>query len=138
MLQRYCRPTRNCWSQVVRDVARQDLPKLYSKAAVVYETCMVGTERMPVEATLYGAILFSSTRCSLLIYEKRDWPIPSRNIVDFANITNHLAHILDHYEEEYRDQQAMRELYGVTLSHESLMAEALRFYHYATAIDTIH
>jgi hypothetical protein len=56
---------------MVHGVARQDLPELYSQAAVVYEACMVGTERMPVEATLYGAILFASTRCPVMLINEK-------------------------------------------------------------------
>jgi hypothetical protein len=60
---------------VVSGFKRSELPSLYRRAKVVVDWCMRGTERMPIEASVNGALLLTSECQSAT--DRRDFPLPS-------------------------------------------------------------
>ena len=58
------------------------VPKqLLASASIVIDWCMVGTERMPVEAVLCGAVLLTSACRKGGGADPRDFPLPAQNVL---------------------------------------------------------
>ena len=98
---------------------------------------MVGSERMPIEATLCGAVLLTGEcQCGR---DRRDFPIPARNVLKSLpmapraaaasgeeSLRHAMTRILGAYERERADYAAMRRLY-FGLGAQSMKEEARRF-----------
>jgi hypothetical protein len=115
-----------CTAIIIKGFTRAQLPPMYDRAKVVIDWCMRGSERMPIEAVLRGAILISSA-CEC-VQDKRDFPIPGRNIIPhtavyFSALRSTLQRVLQKYDEEYLAYADMRELYGRHISAQSLDLE---------------
>lgn len=122
-----------CTAIVLRGFTREQLLPLYGRAKVVIDWCMRGTERMPVEAVLHGALLVSSA-CQC-VQDRQDFPIPQRNIITSDGMSldllpGVLERVLLHYHDEYADYEQMRELYGRVVTSMSLQDEVLSWYNY--------
>ena len=65
---------------VVKGYKRSELPKLFRSAKVVVDWCMRGSERMPIEAVLNGALLLTSNCQSAT--DRRDYPLPPVGVVN--------------------------------------------------------
>lgn len=89
---------------------RKELAQLYRRAKIVVDWCMIGAERMPIEASLYGAALV--TNDCIGGGSQRDFPIPKRNLLvqpsDFQEV---IPRIFANYEQEQHDYAPMRSLY---------------------------
>ena len=123
-----------CTPVVAKGFTRPHLLGLYARAKVVVDWCMRGSERMPIEAVVHGAILISSS-CGC-IQDHRDFPIPPRNIIPQGAEAEHklllkstLARVLrGYYGEELEAYAGMRELYGRNLTVQSLEEEVRVWY----------
>jgi hypothetical protein len=117
-----------CEAILVKGFKQTDLPALYDRAKIVLDWCMVGSERMPIEAGLRGALLVSSP--CFCVQDPRDFPIPKRNIVKNENdaLKEAMNRIFNNYEQEFAEYEEFRELYR-TLGLKTLAAEAEAFYY---------
>ena len=89
---------------------RPQLEDLYRRAEIVVDWCMVGAERLPIEAVLYGAVMLTSP--CMCGNDKRDFPIPDRNVLhSAADFKTAIPRIFDNYQREQRDYATMRSLY---------------------------
>ena len=68
-----------CEVVLVKGLPRAEVGRLLAAARIVVDWCLIGTERMVVEAVLCGAVLLTS-HC-LCGTEPRDFPIPERNLL---------------------------------------------------------
>ena len=115
-----------CEAVVVDGYKRVDLLVLYKKAKIVVDWCMLGTERMPIEAVLNGAILITS-ECGCG-QEVLDFPIPPENFVSQINVSTFklrdvVTRAMTHYEDEYGKYKNIRQLYEKNISALSLRNE---------------
>jgi hypothetical protein len=108
---------------------RKELAQLYRRAKIVVDWCMIGAERVPLEACLYGAALVTN-HCRGG-GDQQDFPIPKRNILtdreahdrqlpaDFQEV---IQRIFANYEQEQRDYAPLRSLYrglnGISMANE--------------------
>lgn len=114
-----------CHVTYVHGFKRSDLPALYAKSKVVVDWCMVGSERMPIESTLYGTVLLTSACKSG--DDTRDFPIPRRNVLNNTNqLKSALMRILVNYNSESADMEPVRALYR-HLSSKTLAQETRAF-----------
>ena len=129
----------NCTATVVQGYSESQVDELLREAAVVVDDCLVGSERMPIEAVLCGAVMLTR-RCGneSSIPHARDFPIPRRNILPSglgstraagARYVQVLARVLRDLEGEARDYAAMRTLYTEEISASSLRREASEWLH---------
>jgi hypothetical protein len=116
-----------CTVTVMQGMKQAELGPLYDKAKIVVDWCLVGSERMPIEAGLRGALLVSSNCKS--VKDFRDFPIPKRNIVENEKdaLKEAIGRILKDYETELVDYEEFRALYR-GLSAKTLGWEAKSFY----------
>jgi hypothetical protein len=110
----------------VKGFERKQLPALYSRSKVVIDWCLVGSERMPIEAALYGTVLITSDcKCG---DDRRDFPIPARNVLKRPHqIMGALRRVLEDYEKEKGDMLPLRQIYG-GLNHATLERETMQWY----------
>jgi len=125
-LSKYCKEL-NCTATRVEGFARSALPALFNQAKIVVDWCMVGSERMPIESGLWGAVLLSSS--CLCVQDYRDYPIPKRNIVNDEGdeLKQAVKRILENYQQEFKDYVDFRALYR-NLNSSTLTLEAKSFY----------
>jgi hypothetical protein len=116
-----------CTTTVMKGMKQKELQSLYEKAKIVVNWCLVGSERMPIEAGLRGALLVSNNCKS--VKDFRDFPIPKRNIVENEKgaLKEVVGRILKEYEKEFVDYEEFRALYR-GLSAKTLAWEAKSFY----------
>jgi hypothetical protein len=116
-----------CTTTVIDGMKQNELQTLYEKAKIVVDWCLVGSERMPIEAGLRGALLVSSNCKS--VKDFRDFPIPKRNIVENEKdaLKEAIGRILKDYDQEFVDYEEFRALYR-GLSAKTLGWEAKSFY----------
>jgi len=69
---------------VLRDYNQLELIELYKEAKVVFDWCMRGSERVPLEASLFGAVLLTNNCESGSDFS--DFPIPSKYKFNHENI----------------------------------------------------
>lgn len=117
-----------CNATVVIHFQRSALPDLFDRAKIVIDWCMRGSERMPLESSLRGAILVTSPcQCGS---DFRDYPIPQRNVVSDAGdaLKDAMKRILTNWEKEYEDNARFRQLY-TDLNATTMMWETKTFYY---------
>lgn len=136
----YCKEL-GCKAIVVEGFARDELPKLFDRAKIVIDWCLIGSERMPIEASLHGALVVTS-KC-LCGQDYRDFPIPPRNVIDSKEgngdqiridgtetgnaLKAVLERLLKNYDQEFEDYAQLRELYS-NLDLKTLTWEVKSFY----------
>jgi hypothetical protein len=64
---------------LVQHKSEAQLLDLYRRATVVFDWCLVGSERMPLEASLFGALFITSSTCGCG-GDFSDFPISSRYV----------------------------------------------------------
>jgi len=109
---------------VVTGYSRDDLLQLQLKAKVVVDLCMRGTERMPIESSLHGVVLFTNACQSG--EDKEDYPVSERHrTISFEGILK----AIDNYAEEVMDpgQVKLRRLYGFEINRESMARDVERW-----------
>jgi len=77
-IQQACRTKDVCQVVVIRGMNRSTVLEHLSNAKIVVDWCFVGSERMPIEAVLCGAVLLTSASCEGRGSEL-DFPMPARN-----------------------------------------------------------
>jgi hypothetical protein len=93
---------------LVKGFKQTDLLALYDRAKIVLDWCMVGSERMPIEAGLRGALMVSSPY--FCVQDSSDFPIPNRNICTLKEAVSRIFH---NYEQEVAEYEVFRELGSV-------------------------
>lgn len=122
-VQRACHGLR-CEVSVVRGKSATEVRQLLSRAKVVVDWCMVGVERLPLEAVLCGAILITSASCEGG-HHPLDFPIPRRYVLrSGAELRASLARALRSFESEASAFAPMRRLYGRETNGSSMASEA--------------
>ena len=114
-----------CEVVLVKGLPRAEVGRLLAAARIVVDWCLIGTERMVVEAVLCGAVLLTS-HC-LCGTEPRDFPIPERNLLATrrpGDLRRAIPRVLGDFERETAEYAGMRELYG-SLDADSFRAETL-------------
>jgi len=115
---------------IVQDISRKKLLELMTQAKVVVDTCMVGSERMPLEAALHGAVAitdFCGTGSDDI-----DFPTSRGHKVNGrSNIFHAIVKAVRDYPTEVMDegQVALRKRYGSDIGRASLAKEAQQFLH---------
>ena len=128
---RACNQSR-CEVVVVNRFTRQAVMALLARASVVVDWCMVGTERLPVEAVLCGAVLLTSDCRDGGALDDRDFPMARRNLLSNASeLSGAIGRVLSNLDEERRDQQRLVELYDTGTSAATMEEEV------AAAVETI-
>ena len=120
----------HCEPLIVRQLNHSWVEELTREAAIAVDDCLVGTERLPVEAVLCGASLLTR-RCRSGPHSQ-DFPIPTRNVLPAglnasARATAYvsaLARILRNQHREARDHAPLRDLYTNDVTAHSLLEEA--------------
>lgn len=123
-------PEWNCTVQLVQGFDKAGLLDLFARAMLVVEVCLVGSERLILESSLYG-VLPILTDC-LCGNETRDFPIPRRNLVSGqheAVFDDVIPRVLNNYETEHGGYADMRRLYAETVNAASLEEEMRMFLH---------
>ena len=101
-----------CEAIVVNRKSRGEVLRLLARASVVVDWCMVGTERLPVEAVLCGAVLLTSNCREGGASDVRDFPIARRNLLrDPAELTEAIARVVANLQYERESQAEMVALY---------------------------
>ena len=73
---------------------------------------MVGTERMPVEAVLCGAVLLTSACRKGGGADPRDFPLPAQNVLDdLSQLPVAIDRVLSNFKEEQQAMARMIALY---------------------------
>ena len=128
--------TTKLWPSVEFHVAtklrRSRLVQLMKDAKVVYDDCMVGSERVVLEASLFGAVVVTND-CNVGS-RFADVPIPSRvsgslnaSTGDYGEyLVGVIVDVLRNYEDRLADQAAAR-LYFSKLGAMSLQEESVMF-----------
>ena len=107
--------------------SREEVLRLLEAAKVVIDWCLVGAERLAIEAMLCGAVLLTSA-CKAGL-EPRDFPLPRRNVLDApANLTAAIPRVVRGFAREQQRGGATRvaKLYGA-LDAASMRKEASTF-----------
>ena len=114
-----------CSSLRVTNRTRAQMLELLSSAMVVVDWTMIGSERMPIEGVLCGAVLVTgATHCG---QDMEDFPIPRRNVLTHPrNLSAAIPRILANFAREQRGYSFMRQKYRALGSH-SLRREAAAF-----------
>jgi len=122
-----------CEAVLVNGFAPDALVKLLARAKIVVDWCMRGAERLPLEATLHGAVLVTSS-CQVA-RDQRDFPLPERNVLSFPErIPGAIRRILRDFEQEHADMQPMRDLYR-SIGPASMHDEACAFVRFASGAE---
>jgi hypothetical protein len=117
---------RLCDAVHVTNVSRTRVRHLLERASVVVDWCMVGSERMVLEAALCGAVLLTN-RCASGS-SSEDFPIPPRHVLPSADeLAPALRRVLAEERAERRAQAPLRELYTRQHTEQGLRADARRF-----------
>ena len=104
---------------------REEVLKLLEAAKVVVDWCLVGAERLAIEAMLCGAVLLTSA-CKAGL-EPRDFPLPRRNVLDApANLTAAIPRVVRGFAREQRSATRVAKEYDA-LDAASMRAEASTF-----------
>ena len=114
-----------CEAVRVLRLPRSRVKALLHRASVVVDWCMVGTERLPVEAVLCGAVLLTG-RC------RRgggayvaDFPLPPQNVLSSpSELPGAIARVLDGGAAEARAQAQMVALYEEHTTPTTMATEA--------------
>lgn len=111
-----------CRSMVLRGVSRKNVQALLLQAKVIVDWCMVGLERLPIEAVMCGAVLITS-RCGHS-QDTRDFPIPPQNILNTSReLQQALPRTLTNFATEAPAYDGMRRLYSDYINATSMQAE---------------
>jgi len=127
---------------IVSNKSETELLGLYRRATIVFDWCMVGSERMPLEASLFGAILVTSTSCGCG-GDFSDFPISSRYLYSGGNaseadsefhtwITKLFEALYGASFWDHVPNFAPMRLRSITYSRQSMASEAARFYEHVT------
>jgi hypothetical protein len=114
---------------IVQGFTRSAVNQLLNEAMIIIDWCVIGSERLPIEAVLNG-VIFVTTDCACA-QDRRDFPLPAGNILSreaspehvfltFKNIVNNFSAI----QEEYAP---MRKLYGSYIGQETMANESKFF-----------
>ena len=123
--ERACNRSQCTVVRVIRK-SRLEVQQLLLSALVVIDWCMVGTERLPVEAALCGAVLLTSDRCGGA--DTRDFPVDARNrLHDPSGLPGAIARIAADPPAHRAAQSRLVALYGEGTTPASMGAEALAF-----------
>ena len=118
-----------CSSVRVVNRTRSEVAQLLAAADVVIDWCMVGSERMPIEAVLCGAVMLTNECMGGA--DKEDFPIPRRNVLPAATAIDELpgalARILANLPRERLSYTRMRQLYTTEITPAGLRREAANF-----------
>jgi hypothetical protein len=109
---------------VVSGFKRSELPSLYRRAKVVVDWCMRGTDRMPIEASLNGALLLTSECQSAT--DRRDFPLPSFALTSRSTLDTRLRGLLANYGLYWDAYAPLRTLYR-NISLSTMVSEAQLF-----------
>ena len=124
-LQHACSDGLNCTTTVVKGYSRAEVLRKTLRAKVVVDFCMIGTERMPVEAVLCGAVLLTWASPLCEGSHSADFPIPRANLVSSeADLAAAVGRVLAHYEEERSLMEPLRRLYAEEVGAASMRQEA--------------
>lgn len=118
-----------CTSVRVVNRTRAEVAELLSAASVAIDWCMVGSERMPIEAVLCGAVLL--TNDCMGGSDRMDFPLPPRNVLPapsgLSGLQNALSRILSNMERERRGYDRMRRVYRTVRTAKGLREDAWAF-----------
>ncbi|KAL1519853.1 hypothetical protein AB1Y20_023356 [Prymnesium parvum] len=114
-----------CESVRVHNYTRAKVLELQRAAMIVVDWSMIGSERMPIEGVLCGAVLL--TGAHLCGQDLDDFPIPRRNVLRHpSNLTAAIRRVLSDFAAEQRAQAWMRRKY-MEINARSLRREAAAF-----------
>ena len=114
----------NCTIVKPSGLNQSQLLDLYARAKIIFASCMVGSERMPLEAALNGVVMMTDNCWTGS--DTRDMPIPKRNVVTPETIGEALHRILANFIEEQADYDGLRSVYK-HLGPDSLEEDTKRF-----------
>jgi len=126
-IERICKEI-NAVAIVVKGYKRSELPKLFRSAKVVVDWCMRGSERMPIEAVLNGALLLTSNCQSAT--DRRDYPLPPVGVVNSKTLSENLKYLIQNYATIWSEYEPIRKLYRGLNS--KTMAEDTRTFIYSS------
>lgn len=96
----------------VHHMPRSHVKTLLEEASIVVDMCMVGLERLPIEAALCGAVLITSSCRKGHGTEARDFPLPAGSILTNASqLATTFRRVLARFEDERRGMQRLVQLY---------------------------
>ena len=96
----------------VHRLPRSKVMQLLEEASIVVDMCMVGTERLPVEAALCGAVLVTSSCRKGHGADARDFPLPAGSVLSNATgLGAAFQRVLANFDDEQRGMSALVKLY---------------------------
>lgn len=107
-----------------RGLNQMQLIDLYDRTKIIFASCMRGSERMVLEATLHGAVLVTDNCWTGS--DTRDFPVPKRNVVTPNTLPEAFDRILKNFIAEQADYEGLRSIYQ-RLGPRSLEEDTKRF-----------
>ena len=96
------------WSS--RRWPESDMNHLRATAHIILDWHLVGSERLPLESVLCGAVMITSSAGASR--DRRDFPLPARNVLNNSSqLAEAIPRILANFDEEQRDMEPMATLY---------------------------
>ena len=114
-----------CQVRMYTHLPRPALLEELKRVSIVIDHCLIGSERLPIEAVLCGAVMLTWNCQSGT--DSRDFPLPRPNVLPLsggaAELKTLIDSILGNFSAEQRNMLPMRELwFGTNAS--SMRAEA--------------
>ena len=107
--------------------SRKEVKALLLSASIVVDWCMVGTERLPVEAALCGAVILTSSCEQGGGADTRDFPMPARNVLRHpSELVVAITRVLQNLRTERDAQLELVDLYDTGTSAYTLDLEVDR------------
>lgn len=132
-----------CRAVLVQSMTFEQVQELLVKAMVVIDWCMVGSERMPLEASMCGAVMLTSAsdegnfngrigRCCG--NNQQDFPLPARNLLRHTDdIAPTLRSIFKKFENRSREMKPTRDRFLANGPPNAMLDDVREFFEAAAA-----
>eukprot|EP00966_Prymnesium_polylepis_P004439 102193-Prymnesium_polylepis.1 len=104
---------------------RTQVLMLIRRAKVIVDTCMIGLERLPLEAVSCGAVLLTGAASTCGGAHQEDLPLPPANLLQGeAQLSQAVRRVLDNYPAERAAMEPLRQRYAEEISAASMRQQA--------------